>query len=329
MTLNSEEVRPVAVAIIKLHLSEDINKSVGRSVGRSVSQSVSQSVRYKPDVYVKGSTSVKGWEIGIRKLHTTAYHPKCDGMVEHFNCTLKTALWKHVETYGSQWDDVWMAYCLLIKKNSTWLHGASIIISFLIWTVEPLPRLFCWNLLLCNQETGKNSLFQLVQHKGLQQKLCNRPNSVTKPHMIARHHFPCQWQGYGEISADKTGILSKLSHPWHGPYRISALSGPDVSVSKYIAHRMEEFKFISHVSSLAPLTFYQGFIVTGERGEDQVVPLNGWNKFLLLINQLNETTNTEDDRTSLRRHKWSTLGNTKHCHRQWTITGANSTEENN
>ena len=41
--LNSEEIEPVAVAIIKLHLSEGTSRPVGRSVGRSVSpvQSVS------------------------------------------------------------------------------------------------------------------------------------------------------------------------------------------------------------------------------------------------------------------------------------------------
>jgi len=34
-------------------------------------------------------------KLGIHKLNTTAYHPECDGMVEQFNCTLKTALKKH------------------------------------------------------------------------------------------------------------------------------------------------------------------------------------------------------------------------------------------
>ena len=33
-----------------------------------------------------------------------ANHPECDGMVEHFNQTLKTAIRKHAATYGSQWD---------------------------------------------------------------------------------------------------------------------------------------------------------------------------------------------------------------------------------
>lgn len=44
-------------------------------------------------------------KLGICKLNTTAYHPECNGMVEQFNCTLKTALRKHAATYGSQWDN--------------------------------------------------------------------------------------------------------------------------------------------------------------------------------------------------------------------------------
>ena len=35
--LNSEEIKPVAVAIIKLRLSKDISRSVSQSVSQSVS----------------------------------------------------------------------------------------------------------------------------------------------------------------------------------------------------------------------------------------------------------------------------------------------------
>ena len=52
---------------------------------------------------------------------------------------------------------------------------------------------------------------------------------------------------------------------------------------KYITHRMEEFKFTSHI---AHLTFPQGSIGMGERCE--VVPLIGWNKFLLIINKIQQ-----------------------------------------
>ena len=42
--------------------------------------------------------------MGIDKINTTAYHPQCDGAVERFNRTLKTALRKHAARFGSQRD---------------------------------------------------------------------------------------------------------------------------------------------------------------------------------------------------------------------------------
>ena len=42
--------------------------------------------------------------LGIQKINTTAYHPACDGLVERFNRTLKTALRKHAAVCGDQWD---------------------------------------------------------------------------------------------------------------------------------------------------------------------------------------------------------------------------------
>ena len=42
--------------------------------------------------------------LGIERLNTTAYHPQCNGLIERFNCTLKTMLWKHTAKFGDQWD---------------------------------------------------------------------------------------------------------------------------------------------------------------------------------------------------------------------------------
>ena len=39
-------------------------------------------------------------------LHTTAYHPQCDGMVERLNRTLKGMLGKTCAMFGRQWDQI-------------------------------------------------------------------------------------------------------------------------------------------------------------------------------------------------------------------------------
>ena len=43
--------------------------------------------------------------LGTKKLNTTAYHLQCDGMVELFKRTLKTAIRKYTAMFGDQWNN--------------------------------------------------------------------------------------------------------------------------------------------------------------------------------------------------------------------------------
>ena len=42
--------------------------------------------------------------VGNKIPNTTAYHPECDGIMERFNRTLKTMLWKYVDQFNVHWD---------------------------------------------------------------------------------------------------------------------------------------------------------------------------------------------------------------------------------
>ena len=42
--------------------------------------------------------------LGVKKLNTTSSRPQCDWLVDRFNHTLKTMLWKHTADFGVQWD---------------------------------------------------------------------------------------------------------------------------------------------------------------------------------------------------------------------------------
>ena len=42
-----------------------------------------------------------GTVLGVKMLNTAAYHPQCDGLVETYNRTLKTALRKHAARFGT------------------------------------------------------------------------------------------------------------------------------------------------------------------------------------------------------------------------------------
>ena len=39
--------------------------------------------------------------VGIKKLNTTAYHPRCNGLVENF---IRAMIAKHAQTHGPDWD---------------------------------------------------------------------------------------------------------------------------------------------------------------------------------------------------------------------------------
>lgn len=42
--------------------------------------------------------------LGVRTSYTTAYHPQCNGLVEHFNGTLAQMLSNYVSTNQKDWD---------------------------------------------------------------------------------------------------------------------------------------------------------------------------------------------------------------------------------
>ena len=88
-----------------------------------------------------------------------------------------------------------------------------------------------------------------------------------------------------KFPADETGRFHKLPHLWHGFYRIFAINELDISVS--IVYYHQDGGIQVHQSRVKPFPsnfFLQGSTGTGERGEDQVVPVEQ----TLADNQQNE-----------------------------------------
>lgn len=83
--------------------------------------------------------------LGIEKLNTTAYHPQCNGLVERFNRTLKTALRKHAAKFGRG-----IATCRECCGRTGILHTRALVrsprTSCSGSTVEPLQKLPCYHL---------------------------------------------------------------------------------------------------------------------------------------------------------------------------------------
>jgi len=98
--------------------------------------------------------------------------------------------------------------------------------------------------------------------------------------------------------ADETGRLRKLSRLWHGPYRISAINGPDVSVSK--VYYPQDGGIQVHQSSVkpCPLNFPAGFYWYGGKRRAPGRPPK-WVEQILADNQQNKTSNTDESTSSL------------------------------
>lgn len=54
--------------------------------------------------------------LGIRHIRISAYHPETNGLVEHFNATLKRGLKKYVHTMGRDWNET-LPYILFAYRE--------------------------------------------------------------------------------------------------------------------------------------------------------------------------------------------------------------------
>ena len=178
-------------------------------------------------------------KLGIHKLNTTAYHPQCDGMVEHFNCTLKTALKKHAATYGCQWDrylsGVLFAYRNLPhdstgEKPSYLLFGLDCKMPSEAAYLMPSP-LQCTNV----QDYRQELTMSLVSARDLAAKAIQAAQKRYKTQYDRKSNEVTYHVGdwvLVRFPADESGKMRKLSRPWHGPYRVISNNAPDLSVSK-------------------------------------------------------------------------------------------------
>lgn len=60
--------------------------------------------------------------LGIRKLQTTAYHPRCNGRIERFHRTFADCMSHYTNQHHTDWDD-WIPYVLIALRSS--VHSAT------------------------------------------------------------------------------------------------------------------------------------------------------------------------------------------------------------
>eukprot|EP00731_Ephydatia_muelleri_P007839 Em0004g177a len=177
--------------------------------------------------------------LGTTKLNTTAYHPQCDGMVERMNRTLKSMLRKHVAKFGSQWDrylpGVLWAYRntpheSTKEKPSFLLYGVDLrspTEAALLPTEQPgLIEISDYREeLILSLSSARELAVSSIQ--AAQQRYKQQYDRKSRPVTFKLGHWVLV-----RFPQDETGKQRKLSRPWHGPYRVTQINDPDITVVK-------------------------------------------------------------------------------------------------
>ena len=175
--------------------------------------------------------------LGIRKLNTTSYHSQCDGMVERFNRTLKAMLRKHAARFGNQWDQYLSGVLWAYRNTPHETTGEKP--SFLLFGLDcrsPIQASLLPTTPLSPTDVSdyrEELLLSLRSARELAMQSIRKAQTRYKK-QYDRHSTEPQYQ-IGDwvlvrFPQEETGRLRKLSRPWHGPFRITDINGPDVTV---------------------------------------------------------------------------------------------------
>lgn len=166
--------------------------------------------------------------LGIKKTHTTPYHPQSDGMIERFNRTLEAQLSKFVDYNQHDWDThiplLLLAYRSAVHESTrctpakmTFGRDLRLPIDLVYGRPEERPSIttskFCQDLmqrLECIHEYARENL--KVKSNSMKEKYDvlaqSKPLNVGDAVWL---HNPRR----------KKGLSPKLNRPWEGPYTVT------------------------------------------------------------------------------------------------------------
>ena len=175
----------------------------------------------------------------VTKLNTTAYHPQCDGLVERYNRTLKTALRKHAARFGTQWDELLPG--VVWAYRNTPHEATQEKPSYLLFGMDlPSPTEAA---LLPPRETELTDVRSYREELTL--SLSSAREIATQSIQQAQRKYKKQYDRGAMLTnysvgdwvpvkfpSDESGKGRKLSRPWHGPFGVVKVQEPVVTVVK-------------------------------------------------------------------------------------------------
>ena len=191
--------------------------------------------------------------LGMKKVNTSGYHPQTDGLVEKFNCTITNMISKSIEGTAVEWDK--QLPMLLFAYRSTVQDSTKESPFYLLYGRDPrlptasdlaLPRpAYTVDLddykteLTTSLANARECARQQIQQSQKKQKLyydrkSKDPESTYRVGDRVMVYMP----------SEVTGKNRKLARPYHGPYRIVAVTPTNAEV-KLIERASEPSIFVA------------------------------------------------------------------------------------
>ena len=191
--------------------------------------------------------------LGMKKVNTSGYHPQTDGLVEKFNCTITNMISKSIEGTAVEWDK--QLPMLLFAYRSTVQDSTQESPFYLLYGRDPrlptasdlaLPRpAYTVDLddykteLTTSLANARECARQQIQQSQKKQKLyydrkSKDPESTYRVGDRVMVYMP----------SEVTGKNRKLARPYHGPYRIVAVTPTNAEV-KLIERASEPSIFVA------------------------------------------------------------------------------------
>ena len=194
--------------------------------------------------------------VNTSKVNTTSYHPECDGLVQRFNHTLTTILSMYLSEHQKDWDH-FIPYALFAYRTS--IQSSTKETSFYLKYGRD-PCLPIDASLLKAQETYQDTTDyrSVLADRFLEaRKLAHDNIELAQQHQKEYYDKKAKEISYnvGErvwlyTPNKRKGLSSKLTHNWHGPFRILSQTSP----VNYLLDANDEHSVtqIVHVNRLQP-----------------------------------------------------------------------------
>jgi len=211
--------------------------------------------------------------LGIHAIKTSPYHPQTDGLVEHFNATMKSMLRKVIQKFDKQWDKA-LPYLMFayreVPQESTGFSPFELLYGRNVrGPLDILKEM--WEAKATPPESSVSYLMKVRDRLESMTQLAQASDEAAKQRQKGWYdRTACQrsFQTGDQVLVLMPAAHSKLEAQWQGPYTVAE----KVTDVTYKIHTPEKKKSrILHINLLSPwITPTAVCLQVEETTEDQI-----------------------------------------------------------